>query len=112
MDYFLFEFLSSSLLEFDESQLFLRLSFVALDLFLERVEHLDVVLFFPTQHVDLVFEFIVVGNSVIESRYGLIQVGLQVLDLRLQHHVMSLAVLFLQLVQLALLLLVLFAHIL
>lgn len=50
------------------------------------------------------------GHGVVVSGDGLVQIGLQILDLSLQHDVMGLAVLLLQLVQPSLLPLVLLTH--
>ena len=71
-----------------------------------------VVFLLPAQHIDVCLELVVVSHCLIVGRYGLVKVRLQVLDLGMQHHVMSLAIFPFELVEATLLPVVLLSDVL
>lgn len=46
------------------------------DLFLEAREHFGVISLLSSEHVDVVLEFVVVGDGIIVGRDGLVQIRL------------------------------------
>jgi len=108
--YLIFEFLSSFLFLLNRNNFLASLLFMPFDLLFERGQHLLVVLLLSSQHIDLTFELVIVCHRIIEGRYCLIQICLQVFNLCLQHNIVSFAILFFELVELSLFFLVFLSY--
>lgn len=76
LDDLFLQLLGSLLLAVDEDELLLGFRLILADLFLEAREHFGVISLLSSEHVDVVLEFVVVGDGIIVGRDGLVQIRL------------------------------------
>lgn len=74
-DFFL-QLLGSLLLAVDEDELLLGLCLVLADLLLKARQHFCVIPLLSSEHVDVVLEFVVVGDSIIVGGDGFVEIRL------------------------------------